>query len=156
MHRLAGKTAGSFPRSGPKRNTVKKEGHREKRILRLPEIEVKKEKTGEKEFKIKIRAKKFARLVFIDTQIETPESGAEFAVYLKSAGSYEVAEDTERDYLTCDENGFAQTKDMPYGIYTVHQVSSWEGSELCKKRSWRICRVAHFDTNVPVCRILRP
>ena len=65
-----------------------------------------------------------------DTQIETPESGAEFAVYLKSACSYEVAEDTERDYLTCDENGFAQTKDMPYGIYTVHQVSGWEGSEL--------------------------
>ena len=64
-----------------------------------------------------------------DTQIETPESGAEFAVYLKAAGSYEVAEDTERDYLTCDENGFAQTKDMPYGIYTVHQVSGWEGSE---------------------------
>lgn len=51
-------------------------------------------------------------------------------MYLKSAGSYEVAEDTERDYLTCDENGFAQTKDMPYGIYTVHQVSGWEGSEL--------------------------
>ena len=65
-----------------------------------------------------------------ETQIETPESGAEFAVYLKAAGSYEVAEDTERDYLTCDENGFAQTKDMPYGIYTVHQVSGWEGSEL--------------------------
>ena len=65
-----------------------------------------------------------------ETQIETPESGAEFAVYLKVAGSYEVAEDTERDYLTCDENGFAQTKDMPYGIYTVHQVSGWEGSEL--------------------------
>lgn len=65
-----------------------------------------------------------------ETQIETPESGAEFAVYLKAAGSYEVAEDTERDYLTCDENGFAQTKDMPYGIYTVHQVSGWEGSKL--------------------------
>ena len=65
-----------------------------------------------------------------ETQIETPESGAEFAVYLKAAGSYEVAEDTERDYLTCDEIGFAQTKDMPYGIYTVHQVSGWEGSEL--------------------------
>lgn len=65
-----------------------------------------------------------------ETQIETPESGAEFAVYLKAAGSYEVAEDTERDYLTCDEVGFAQTKDMPYGIYTVHQVSGWEGSEL--------------------------
>ena len=65
-----------------------------------------------------------------DTQIETPENGAEFAVHLKAAGSYEVAEDTERDFLTCDENGFAQTKDMPYGIYTVHQVSGWEGGEL--------------------------
>ena len=50
-------------------------------------------------------------------------------MYLKAAGSYGVAEDTERDFLTCDENGFAQTKDMPYGIYTVHQVSGWEGSE---------------------------
>lgn len=65
-----------------------------------------------------------------DTQIETPENGAEFAVFLKTAGSYDSAKATERDYLTCDENGFAQTKDMPYGIYTVHQVSGWEGSEL--------------------------
>ena len=65
-----------------------------------------------------------------DTQIETPENGAEFAVYLKAVGSYDNAKDTERDYLTCDENGFAQTKDLPYGIYTVHQVSGWEGSEL--------------------------
>lgn len=64
-----------------------------------------------------------------DTQIETPENGAEFAVYLKAAGSYDSAKASERDYLTCDENGFAQTKDMPYGIYTVHQVSGWEGSE---------------------------
>ena len=64
------------------------------------------------------------------TQIETPESGAEFAVYLKSAGGYEAAKETERDYLICDENGFAQTKDMPYGIYTVHQVSGWDGREL--------------------------
>ncbi|MCB6617250.1 SpaA isopeptide-forming pilin-related protein, partial [Ruminococcus sp. 210702-SL.1.03] len=53
------------------------------------------------------------------TQIETPEVGAEFEVYLKSSGSYANAVETERDYLTCDENGFAQTKDMPYGIYTV-------------------------------------
>lgn len=64
------------------------------------------------------------------TQIETPEAGAEWQVYLKSAGSYDAAKETERDYLTCDENGFAQTKDMPYGIYTVHQVSGWEGREL--------------------------
>ena len=64
------------------------------------------------------------------TQIETPESGAEFAVYLKSAGSYDAAKETERDYLICDENGFAQTKNLPYGIYTVHQVSGWDGREL--------------------------
>ena len=64
-----------------------------------------------------------------ETQIETPESGAEFEVYLKASGSYENAKASERDYLTCDENGFAETKDLPYGIYTVHQVSGWEGSE---------------------------
>ena len=65
-----------------------------------------------------------------ETQIETPESGAVFAVYLKSAGSYEAAKDTERDMLVCDENGFAQSKVLPYGVYTVHQVSGWEGREL--------------------------
>ena len=65
-----------------------------------------------------------------DTQIETPEEGAEFAVYLKSAGSYDAAKDSERDYLTCDENGFAQTNELPYGVYTVHQVSGWDGREL--------------------------
>ena len=63
------------------------------------------------------------------TQIETPEVGAEFEVYLKSSGSYANAVETERDYLTCDENGFAQTKDMPYGVYTVHQTVGWEGTE---------------------------
>ena len=67
-----------------------------------------------------------------ETQIETPETGAVFEVYLKSADSYEAAKETERDILTCDENGFAQTKDMPYGIYTVEQTSGWEGRELMK------------------------
>lgn len=65
-----------------------------------------------------------------DTGLETPEAGAEFEVFLKSAGSYEAAKDTERDYLICDENGFAETKDLPYGIYTVHQVKGWDGREL--------------------------
>ena len=72
------------------------------------------------------------------TQIETPEVGAEFEVYLKSTGSYENAAETERDYLTCDENGFAQTKDMPYGVYTVHQTKGWEGTEF----------IADFDVNI--------
>ena len=51
-------------------------------------------------------------------------------MYLKSAGSFADAKESERDTLICDENGFAQTKDMPYGTYTVHQVSGWEGREL--------------------------
>ena len=64
------------------------------------------------------------------TQIETPEVGSEFEVYLKSAGSYENAKETERDVLTCDENGFAETKDLPYGEYTIKQTKGWEGKEL--------------------------
>jgi len=65
-----------------------------------------------------------------ETQLETPEAGAEFAVFLKVAGSYEGAKASERDYLTCDENGYAVTKGLPYGIYTVHQTKSWDGREL--------------------------
>lgn len=64
------------------------------------------------------------------TKIETPEVGAEFQVYLKAAGSYENAEETERDILVCDENGFAETKDLPYGEYVVEQTKGWDGKEL--------------------------
>lgn len=67
-----------------------------------------------------------------ETQIETPETGATFEVYLKAAGSYDAAKETERDILTCDENGFAQTKNLPYGVYVVEQTSGWEGRELMK------------------------
>lgn len=64
------------------------------------------------------------------TQIETPEEGAEFQVYLKSSGSFDGAKESERDTLVCDKNGYAETKDLPYGIYTVHQTKGWEGREL--------------------------
>lgn len=64
------------------------------------------------------------------TKIETPEKGAEFEVYLKAVGSYENAEETERDILVCDENGFAETKDLPYGEYTVKQTKGWDGKEF--------------------------
>lgn len=63
------------------------------------------------------------------TQIETPEVGAEFEVYLKSSDSYEAAKDSEKDYLVCDENGYAATKKLPYGIYVVHQTKGWESTE---------------------------
>lgn len=64
------------------------------------------------------------------TKIETPEVGAEFEVYLKAAGSYENAKETERDILVCDGNGFAESKDLPYGEYTVRQIKGWDGKEL--------------------------
>lgn len=64
------------------------------------------------------------------TKIETPEVGAEFEVYLKAAGSYENAKEAERDILVCDEHGFAETKDLPYGEYTVRQIKGWDGKEL--------------------------
>ena len=67
-----------------------------------------------------------------ETKIETPESGATFEIYLKSSGNFEAAEEDERDTIVCDENGFAQTKDMPYGVYTVHQTKGWEGREFMK------------------------
>ena len=66
------------------------------------------------------------------TQIETPEEGAEFEVYLKSAGSFEAAKESEKDHLVCDENGFDETKLLPYGIYIVHQTKGWENTECMK------------------------
>ncbi len=59
--------------------------------------------------------------------IERPEAGADFEVYLKAAGSYDAAKESERDLLTTDGDGFAASKMLPYGHYTVHQVSGEEG-----------------------------
>lgn len=64
-----------------------------------------------------------------DTKIETPEKGAEFQVYLKSAGSFVNADKDERDTIVCDQDGFASTKLLPYGVYTVHQTKGWDGRE---------------------------
>ena len=59
--------------------------------------------------------------------IERSEAGAVFEVYLKAAGSYDAAKESERDLLTTDGDGFASSKMLPYGHYTVHQVSGEEG-----------------------------
>lgn len=64
------------------------------------------------------------------TQIETPEKGAEFQIYLKSAGSFMNADEDERDTIVCDEDGFASSKLLPYGVYTVHQTKGWDGREM--------------------------
>ena len=64
------------------------------------------------------------------TQIETPEKGAEFQIYLKSAGSYANADKDEKDTIVCDADGFASSKLLPYGVYTVHQTKGWDGREF--------------------------
>ena len=61
---------------------------------------------------------------------EAPEAGASFEVFLKSAGSYEAAAESERAILTCGENGTAQSKLLPYGVYIIRQLSGWEGYAL--------------------------
>ena len=63
-----------------------------------------------------------------ETGIETPEEGAVFEVFLKSAGSFEQAKESERDKLVCDENGFAQTKDMPYLMRGTPYI--YQGEEI--------------------------
>lgn len=65
-----------------------------------------------------------------DEQIDTPEEGAEFQVYLKSAGSYANAKSYEKDILVTDEYGFAETIDLPYGVYTVHQTKGVENGKF--------------------------
>lgn len=65
-----------------------------------------------------------------DDQIKQPEAGAEFEVYLTSAGSYDAAKETERDYLTTNADGYAKTKLLPYGDYTFHQTKGQSGTEL--------------------------
>lgn len=64
------------------------------------------------------------------TGIETPETGAEFEVFLKSAGNYQNAKETERDFLVTDSDGYAETKKLPYGVYTVRQIKGLPGKEL--------------------------
>ena len=59
-----------------------------------------------------------------DPQIEQPRGGAVFEIYLSAAGSYAEAKETEHDRITTNENGFAITRKLPYGMYTVHEVEA--------------------------------
>lgn len=63
-------------------------------------------------------------------RVETPEAGAEFLVYLRKAGSYENARALERDRLVTDQNGYAKTKALPYGVYVLEQTKGAPGYEL--------------------------
>lgn len=78
-------------------------------------------------FKGHIRITKQIEMLGADAQLE---QGAEYQVYLKSAGSYANAKDTERDYLVTGADGKSITKDLPYGTYTLHQVKGVPGREF--------------------------
>lgn len=64
------------------------------------------------------------------TQIETPEENAKFQMYLASSGSYSESKETERAILVCDENGFAESPMMPYGVYVIKQIEGKPGTEF--------------------------
>ena len=78
-------------------------------------------------FKGHIQITKQIEMLGADAQLE---QGAEYQVYLKSAGSYNAAKDTERDYLVTGVDGKSITKDLPYGTYTLHQVKGVPGREF--------------------------
>ena len=58
-----------------------------------------------------------------------PEKGATFEVYLKSAGSYAKADEKHRDIITIGDDGKGISKDLPYGVYCIHQKTGWAGYE---------------------------
>ena len=59
------------------------------------------------------------------------EKSAQFQIYLASADSYDKAKATERDILTTDLNGYAKSKQLPYGTYVVHQTVGADNTEKC-------------------------
>lgn len=52
------------------------------------------------------------------------EDGVSFQVYLKSAGSYEKANEYERDMIKTDKDGYGCSKNLYYGEYVVHQADT--------------------------------
>ncbi len=73
----------------------------------------------------KIQVEKWA--VNTVTGDKQPEKGATFEVWLKSAGSYEKAKDSEKDVITIGEDGTGTSKNLPYGTYLLKQKTGWEG-----------------------------
>lgn len=76
-----------------------------------------------------------------ETKIETPKAGAEFELYLKSSGSYAATKETKWDHLICDENGYAQTKDLSYSTYTLVEIQVpndyvLDSTKMCIVRSF--------------------
>ena len=83
-------------------------------------------------------------------RVETPEAGAEFNVYLERAGSYENAREMERDHLVTDENGYAKTKPLPYGVYVLEQTKGAPGYEIKGPITFEIDGTEDLDNPPPL------
>lgn len=84
-----------------------------------------------------VSLQKFTEVPTNPNVFNIPEEGAEFQIYLKSAGSYNGAvksgDDRTYDSGTVDaagnliwSNGTSKSKDLVYGTYIVHQTKGWE------------------------------
>ena len=73
----------------------------------------------------KIQIEKYAHNTVSGSK--TPEKGATYQVWLKSAGSYAKAKTAERDVITIGSDGKGISKSLPYGTYCLKQLSGWTG-----------------------------
>lgn len=70
------------------------------------------------------------------TQIETPENGAKFELFLKSAGSYKAAKDTEKDKKT--QRSFRVPKDLMENNRSMRIHSKSFCYALAQAQNWDI------------------
>ncbi len=91
----------------------------------------------------KIQIQKFA--VNTVTKDKQPEQEATFEVYAKSAGSYVQAPENKRDIITIGADGKGTSKDLPYGVYGIHQTSGWEGYDV-DETVYEVAITTHGET----------
>lgn len=88
--------------------------------------------------------------------------------FLKSAGSYDAAKATERDYLVCDENGYAELTDRYdirfdladyYGglhcgeCLEVFTGGKWKPARMEYSDNWYLVGIRADDLNGLIVRI---
>jgi len=92
-----------------------------------------------------------------DIQIEKPLAGAKFEIFLKQSSFYGYAKETERDILITDEDGYAKSKPLPYGVYVIQEVEAPGDVKLVKPFEVFISedgRVYRYILNDPAFRSL--
>lgn len=63
-------------------------------------------------------------------QVQKPLENVVFRVWLKSAGSYEAAKDSERDEIITNKS-WVTTKSLPYGTYVVEEYKGIPEHSIC-------------------------